>query len=88
LLSDLEPIRIPESQTPKVVPVRLDDSNVAIFIGRKHTVYSKESAVWEFDDSGAAVLDDVVVGNDAAIFAYEEATALGKRMTVLIRHDD
>jgi hypothetical protein len=68
--------------------MRLDDSNVAIFIGRKHTVYSKKGAVREFNYGGTAAFDDVVVGNDAAIFAYEEATALGKRMTVLIRHDD
>jgi hypothetical protein len=68
--------------------MRLDDSNVAVLIGRKHTIYSKESTVWEFNDSGAAVLDDVVVGNDAAIFTDDEAAALGKRMTVLIRHDD
>ena len=63
--------------------MRLDDSHVAIFVGRKHTIYSKKSTVWEFNDSGASVPDDVVVGHDVTIFAYEEAAALGERMTLL-----
>ena len=29
----------------------------------------------------------MVVGNDMAIFAYEEATALGDRMAIPVRHD-
>jgi len=29
----------------------------------------------------------MVVGHDAAIFAYEEAAALGDRMAILVRHD-
>jgi len=68
-------------------PVRLDDSHVAILVGCKHTIDRKESTVRQFDDSRAAVLDDMVVGNDAAIFAYEETAALGDRMAILVGHD-
>jgi len=59
----------------EIGPVRLDDSHVAILVGCKHTIDRKESTVRQFDDSRAAVLDDMVVGNDAAIFAYEETAA-------------
>jgi hypothetical protein len=67
--------------------MRLDDSNVAMFVGCKHPIDNKEGAVREFNDGRTAVLDDVVVGHDMAIPAYEEAAALGERMAILIRHD-
>jgi hypothetical protein len=67
--------------------MRLDDRHVAIFVGCKYPIDNKESTVREFNDSRAAVPDDVVVGNDLAIFAYEKAAALSERMTILIRYD-
>ena len=67
--------------------MRFDDGDIAILVGCKHPIDSKESTVRELNDSGAAVLDDVVVGHDVAIFAYEKAAALGDRMTILVRHD-
>jgi hypothetical protein len=67
--------------------MRLDDGNVAIFVGCKYPIDNKESTVWEFNDGRAAVLDNVVVGHDLAIFAYEKAAALSERVTILIRYD-
>jgi len=60
--------------------LHFDDSHVANFIGRNHTVDRKEAAVREFNDGRTAVPDDMVVGHDTAIFAYEETAALGDRM--------
>ena len=67
--------------------MRLDDSHVAIFVGCKYPIDKKESTAREFNDGRAAVLDDVVVGHDLAIFAYKKAAALSDRMTILIRYD-
>src|SRR5271157_3530152 len=64
--------------------MRLDDGHVAIFVGCEYPIDNKESTVREFNDSRAAVPDDVVVGNDLAIFANEKAAALSERMTILM----
>jgi hypothetical protein len=67
--------------------MRLDDSNVAMFVGCKHPIDNKEGTVREFNDGRTAGFDDMVVGNYMAILAYEEAAALSNRMAILIRHD-
>ena len=64
--------------------MRLDDSNVTMLIGRKHSFDWEDSTVGEFDDRGASALDDVVVGHNPAILAYEEAAALGDRVLFLV----
>jgi len=63
--------------------MHFDDSYVAILIGCKHPIDHKETTVRQFNESRRAVLDDVVVGHNAAIFAYEEAATLGDRMAIL-----
>src|SRR5579863_622727 len=71
---------------PHVIPVRLDDSHVAILVRCEHVVSGKVITVRQFNDSIVARFNNVVVGHDAAIFAYEEAAALGDRVAIPGKH--
>jgi len=68
--------------------MRLDDSHVAILIGCNHPIHGEECTVRELNHRGAAGFNYVVVRHDPAIFAYQEAAALGDWMPFLVRHDD
>ena len=68
--------------------MRLDDGNIAGFIECEHSIDNIKSAFRKLNDSGTTLCNDVIVGQDHSIIAYEEAIALGNSVTILVRRHD
>ena len=76
-------VGIPECECTEVGSSGLDDGNIAGLVGCEQSIDDVERAVREFDDGGGTLRDDVIVGYDEAVLAYEETAALATGLPFL-----